>query len=269
MTALTTVTAAQTIRDDGFVILHDVVPRDTIDRLVSAVDATMERDRIPFGSNTFIGHRTRRIHNLLRRDPVFADVPLHAPVLELAEAVLGRDLLLSSLTAIDIHPGETAQPLHADDAALPVTRPHDPLAVVAIWALTDFDDVNGGTLVAPGTHRAAELPRRGSTIEVASTTMRAGSVLVYDGAMWHGGGPNTSDSRRMGIVCNYYAGWLRQEESQLLGLTRDQVASFPGRLRRLVGYGTYRGLHGHVEGTDPATWFDPAAGEPMVWERIR
>ena len=30
--------------------------------------------------------------------------------------------------------------------------------------------------------------------------MPAGSVLVYDGSVWHGGGDNNTDERRVGIV---------------------------------------------------------------------
>lgn len=263
-----TADAVERIQQHGFVVLEDAVPSELVDELVTAIDATMVRSDVPFGQNNFLGLQTRRIFNLLRRDPAFAGVPIHSPALDIAEALLGPDLLLSSLTAIDIHPGETAQPLHADDASLPVPRPHAPLAVVAIWALTDFTVDNGGTLVVPGSHQADRRPSSGDVHTAIPTTMTAGSILVYNGSLWHGGGANMSAARRMGIVCNYCAGWLRQEENQQLGLPREQVATFPTRLRRLVGYGTYRGLQGHVEGQDPATWFDPSAGLPMVWDRI-
>lgn len=254
---------------DGYVVLDDVVPADLIDELRDTVDRTLETTETPFGGNLFLGTRTRRVFNLLGRDDVFAAVPLHEPVLDLVEQVLGPELLLSSLTAIDIHPGQVAQPLHADDASIPLARPHQPLAVVAIWTLTDFTADNGGTRLVPGTHRADRRPRPDDEVETIATTMRAGSVLVYNGSIWHGGGANTSDGRRIGIVCNYYAGWLRQEENQLLALEREQVARFPPRLRRMVGYGTFRGLHGHVAGVDPSTWFDADATTAMVWDRIR
>ncbi|MDW3215605.1 MAG: phytanoyl-CoA dioxygenase family protein [Ilumatobacteraceae bacterium] len=261
--------AVERIRTDGFVVLDGVVPSVLVEQLVDTIDRTLDRLDTPFGTNDFIGRRTRRIYNLLSRDPAFASVPTFDQALGVAEAVLGPDLLLSSLTAIEIHPGETAQPLHADDASIPVPRPHDPLALVAIWALTDFTEENGGTLVVPRSHDADRRPTRADAPSAVPTEMPAGSILIYNGSLWHGGGANDSQHRRMGIVCNYCAGWLRQEENQLLGVGRDQVAEFPARLRRLVGYGTFRGLHGHVAGEDPASWFDPAAGKPMVWDRIK
>jgi ectoine hydroxylase-related dioxygenase (phytanoyl-CoA dioxygenase family) len=99
--------------------------------------------------------------------------------------------------------------------------------------------------------------------------MRAGSAIVYHGSLWHAGGANRSDTARMGIVINYCAGYIRQEESQLLALRPEQVATFSPRTRELIGYGTYRGLHGHVDQRSPAELFDPQAETDMIWRRIK
>jgi ectoine hydroxylase-related dioxygenase (phytanoyl-CoA dioxygenase family) len=94
-------------------------------------------------------------------------------------------------------------------------------------------------------------------------------VLVYHGSLWHAGGANHSEARRAFIVCNYCAGFLRQEENQLLALSREQAARFPPRLQALLGYGTYRGLLGHVDQRSPAILLDPAAPPAdMVWSRM-
>jgi ectoine hydroxylase-related dioxygenase (phytanoyl-CoA dioxygenase family) len=167
-----------------------------------------------------------------------------------------------------MEPGQDAQPLHADDGSIPLPKPHVPLGCAAIWALTDFTEENGATRVVPGSHRSDRSPRRGDEPETVPAVMRAGSVLLYHTSLWHGGGPNRSDATRTGIVCHYAAGWIRQEECQLLAVPREQVVEFPPRLRRLVGYGTYRGLLGHVDQRDPAELVDPAVTTDMVWRRI-
>jgi ectoine hydroxylase-related dioxygenase (phytanoyl-CoA dioxygenase family) len=225
---------------------------------------------VPFGANDFLGTRTRRLFNLLARDPLFAVVPVHDAVLPIVERVLDPECLLSSLTAIEMQPGETAQPLHADDGSIPLPRPHGPITCTAIWALTDFTEANGGTRVVPGSHRADHAPRRDERdAPSVATVMPAGSVLVYHGSLWHGGGANATGARRLAIVCNYCAGFMRQEECQLLALPREEVASFPTRLQALVGYGTYRGLLGHVDTQSPGEWVNPALRTDMVWRRIR
>jgi ectoine hydroxylase-related dioxygenase (phytanoyl-CoA dioxygenase family) len=264
------VDAAARVVEEGYALLERAIEPALVRELTDAIDGRMAELGVPFGPNDFLGTRTRRLFNLLARDPLFARVPVHAAVLPVVERVLDPECLLSSLTAIEMHPGETAQPLHADDGSIPLPRPHVPLTCTAIWALTDFTEENGGTRVVPGSHRADHAPRRDERdLPSVATVMPAGSVLVYHGSLWHGGGANRSAARRLAIVCNYCAGWLRQEECQLLALPREQVASFPPRLQSLVGYGTYRGLLGHVDQQSPAEWVDPDARTEMVWERIR
>ena len=262
--------AAARVSEDGSAILERAIEPALAAELVATIDRCMAELAVPFGANDFLGTRTRRLFNLLARDSLFARVPIHASVLPLVERVLDPECLLSSLTAIEINAGETAQPLHADDGSIPLAKPHLPITCTAIWALTDFTEANGGTRVVPGSQRADHSPRKDERAAPSvATVMPAGSVLVYHGSLWHGGGANTSGARRLAIICNYCAGWVRQEESQLLALPREQVASFPPRLQALVGYGTYRGLIGHVDQRSPAEWVNPDVSTDMVWRRIR
>jgi ectoine hydroxylase-related dioxygenase (phytanoyl-CoA dioxygenase family) len=264
------VEAAARVVADGYAVLERAIEPALVAELVDAVDRALREHAVPFGANEFLGTRTRRLFNLLARDPLFARVPVHEAVLPVVERVLDPECLLSSLTAVEIQPGETAQPLHADDGSLPLPKPHVPITCTAIWGLTEFTEENGGTRVVPGSQRADHSPRKDERAAASvATVMPAGSVLVYHGSLWHGGGANTSRARRLAIICNYCAGFLRQEECQLLALPRAQVAGFPPRLQALVGYSTYRGLLGHVDQRSPAEWIDPSATTDMVWRRIR
>jgi hypothetical protein len=258
------------IAEQGFTVLEGVVPDDLRLALIERIDRAMDEAGTAVGTNVFLGRHTRRLFNLLARDPLFARVPLFEPVLSLAEGVLDEGLLLSSLTAISMGPGQAPQPFHSDDGSIPLPRPHVPITCVAIWALTDFTHENGATRIVPGSHRFDHIPGKGEVTDGwVEAEMPAGSVLVYDGSAWHGGGENTTDERRLGIVSNHCAGWVRQEEDQLLALDRDYVAGLPPRLQRMVGYSVYRGLIGHVDQVDPGTWFDPERPSEMVWDKIR
>ena len=64
-------------------------------RLVETIDRVMDSLDTPFGANAFLGSRTRRLFNLLARDPLFAEVPLFPPVLDVASSVLDDGLLAS------------------------------------------------------------------------------------------------------------------------------------------------------------------------------
>jgi ectoine hydroxylase-related dioxygenase (phytanoyl-CoA dioxygenase family) len=259
---------ARRVVDDGFSILHGVVSPALTELLRASARRCMDELGVAKGGNRFLGHRTRRLFNLLVRDRCFEAVPLFAPVLEIVERVLDRECLLSSLTAVEMGPGQEAQPIHCDDGSISLAKPHAPITCTAIYALSDFTEENGGTRVVPGSHRSERSPRRGDDPATIGTAMRAGSVLVYHGSLWHGGGANHTNESRVAIICNYCAGYLRQEECQLLAVPRERVAAMPPRLQRLVGYSTYRGLIGHVDQQDPATFVDPSAATDMVWRKI-
>ena len=64
-----------------------------------------------------------------------------------------------------------------------------------MWALTDFTEANGATRIIPGSHLADHSPDYGAALRLASRPRcRAGSVLVWHGSLWHGGGANPPTS---------------------------------------------------------------------------
>jgi ectoine hydroxylase-related dioxygenase (phytanoyl-CoA dioxygenase family) len=112
-------------------------------------------------------------------------------MLGVIEALLGDGFLLSGTTSMHLSPGETSQLLHADDGMISLPRPHLATMVTTLWALTEFRPENGGTLLVPGSHLEAEMPRPGETHAPIAVSMPAGSALVLHGSTWHGGGNNT------------------------------------------------------------------------------
>jgi ectoine hydroxylase-related dioxygenase (phytanoyl-CoA dioxygenase family) len=96
--------------------------------------------------------------------------------------------------------------------------------------------------------------------------MSRGSVLVWHGSLWHGGGANTTSERRVGIAMNYCAGYIRQQENQQLGIPRQTASRFSPRLQELVGYSVYMGLIGHIDKRNPVFLLGESGDHRMVWE---
>jgi ectoine hydroxylase-related dioxygenase (phytanoyl-CoA dioxygenase family) len=217
--------------------------------------------------NDFEGERTVRIYNLLVHGALYEQVPVHENVLPIVEGVLDPGCLVSSLSSIAIGPGEKAQPIHADDVLIPIPRPHLALVCNSMWALTDFTEANGATRVVRGSHQCDHAPAYGKPQESEPAVMRRGSVLIWHGSLWHGGGANTTGERRVGLAMNYCAGFVRQQENQQLGIPRETARRFAPRLRELVGYGLYHGLIGHIDKQTPAqALLDEAKPSRLVWE---
>jgi len=252
---------------DGYAVLEDVIEPAQIDELKEGL-LRVEHDQGITGRDTdFEGRQTIRIYNLLAHGEEFWKVPIHPQTLPFAEAVLDKELQVSSLSAITLCPGQGAQPLHADDQLIPVAKPHQPFTLNCVWALSDFTKENGATRVVPGSHREGDMPAFGQDADTVVAEMKAGSAIFWHGSLWHGGGTNRTDERRY-CVSNYYAaGFIRQQENQQLGIPLATARRFPRRLQELCGYSVYKGLYGHVDNEDPITMLGRTSETRMIWEQ--
>jgi ectoine hydroxylase-related dioxygenase (phytanoyl-CoA dioxygenase family) len=265
------------VADQGYTIVEDAIEPSLIDELNDSLEGMERLFKTQPSPNSFEGHKTLRIYNLLAFDDVWQRVPVHQSVLPIVDGVLDPGCLISSLSSIDILPGEAAQPIHADDQLIPIPKPHPPTVCNSMWALTDFTEANGATRLIPGSHLSDTNPDYGAPYDSIAAEMPKGSVLIWHGSLWHGGGANTTDERRIGIAMNYCAGYIRQQENQQLGLPREKVAKFEPRLQELVGYGVYSFLIGHINKQSPEQLLlDDSKGKgkgkkkknKIIWEGI-
>jgi ectoine hydroxylase-related dioxygenase (phytanoyl-CoA dioxygenase family) len=258
------------VEEQGYTIVEDAIEPALLDELAESLDRLERYLDVQPAPNSFEGHHTLRVYNLLAYDDVWQRVPVHERVLPVVERVLDPGCLISSLSSIDILPGESAQPIHADDQLIPLPKPHPPTVCNSMWALTDFTEANGATRLIPGSHLRDHDPEYGAPYDSIAAEMPRGSVLIWHGSLWHGGGANTTDTARVGIAMNYCAGYIRQQENQQLGLTAEKVATFEPRLRELVGYGVYNFLIGHINKHSPAELLlrDGDTSSKIIWEGI-
>jgi ectoine hydroxylase-related dioxygenase (phytanoyl-CoA dioxygenase family) len=258
------------IATDGYTVLPNAIEPDMLDEIEGALlELEHELGTVP-ADNLFEGVRTMRVYNLLVHGTVFQRIPVHPNVLPVVEAVLDPGLLISSLSSIAIGPDEQAQPIHADDQMIPLTRPHVPIICNTMWAITDFTEDNGATRLVPGSHLFDDPPNPLEPYETIPAVMPRGSVLVWVGSLWHGGGANRTATRRVGIAMNYCAGYIRQQENQQLGIPPALVRTFPRRLQELIGYSVYNGLVGHIDKQHPArVVLAEDENVDMVWDLLK
>ncbi len=269
-TQLDTATHVGRIAEQGYTIVEDAIEPDLVDALNEHLARLEQFLDVQPAPNSFEGHHTLRIYNLLAYGKLYEQVPVHDHVLPIVEGVLDPGCLVSSLSSIAILPGESAQPIHADDQLIPIPKPHPPTVCNSMWALTDFTDANGATRIIPGSHLADCSPDYGKPYDSVAAEMPKGSVLIWHGSLWHGGGANATGERRVGLAMNYCAGYIRQQENQQLGLPLATVKEFSPRLRELVGFGVYNMLIGHINKQSPdKLLLEPSnAGNTMVWDGI-
>jgi ectoine hydroxylase-related dioxygenase (phytanoyl-CoA dioxygenase family) len=257
---------ADRIRDDGYAVIERAVDPALVQGLKDALQRIEREHSLKPARTSFEGFNTLRINNLLTYGDIFCEVPLHDSVLPVVEKVLDKECLLSSFCSLVLGPGQQAQPIHEDTQLIPLPRPHIPITINAIWALSDFTADNGATRIIPGSHKFASSPEYGRDYAAVTATMPAGSVMIFDSALWHGGGANNSDARRFAFSCAYCWGWMRQQENLQLGIPHDIARKFPRRLQELCGYSVYKGQFGHIDNRDPIELLGRERGKRMVWE---
>ena len=255
---------------DGYTIINDAIDLELIDELRDDVERLQDELQRRPANNKFEGNRTTRTYNLLAYSALWQQVPVHPSVLPVVESVLGAECLISSLASIAIGPGERAQVLHADDQVQPLAKPHIATVCNSMWALTDFTEDNGATRLVPGSHLWQNPNYRDGEPDVKTmpAEMPKGSVLIWHGSLWHGGGANTTtDETRVGLAMNYCAGFIRQHENIQLGIPPHIMATFTPQLRELCGLGVYRGLTGNIDKRSPAEVLYGDSPSRQIWDQ--
>lgn len=221
---------------DGGLIIRDLLAAADLARLKGEIMPYVEATRP--GQDGFSGFRTTRTGALAARSPVCRDLIMNRLIQGLCERVLKPHCERWQLhlgQVIRIMPGQDAQPIHRDRWAWgPYMQGIEP-QLNTIWAVSDFRRENGATQVVPGSITWPD-DRRPTADEITWAEMSAGSVLIYTGTVFHGGGANTSDADRIGLNITYTLGWLRQEENQYLSCPPEIARTFDEGLQRMLGY---------------------------------
>lgn len=236
----------ETLMRDGYVIIENLIPRETCEAIKAECLTLLDHT----GRNGFEGHKTQRLYNVFGKTRSTDRLADHPRILGLMDRFFRPGFLLSQSQVINILPGEKAQSLHLDDSFYRIPRPRPPLGAATVWAIDDFTEENGATVVIPGSHTWDD-ERIGKREEAIPAVMPAGSVIFFLGTTWHGGGQNQSDAARFAITHQYCEAYMRQQENYLLELSKATVRELSPELKALVGYSIYPPFMGMVDGKHP------------------
>ena len=228
---------AAALASDGCAVIDHLADPDLMARTIEEMSPYL--DAVPGGPDDFTGRQTRRAGGLVARSQAARSFVAHRGVLDVVDRVLAHatNYQLHLTQIIAIGPGQPAQPIHRDQWAFDFFPFPDGYEVQCntIWAMDDFTEENGATRVAVGSHRHEDRLEL-SADDTEPAEMSAGSVLLYTGSLYHGGGANHSDRVRRGMNITYDVAWLRQEENQYLTVPPDVAATLDDDLLRLIGY---------------------------------
>lgn len=235
------------MQSEGYCIVEGMISKKSVKAIKA--DLLDILGVTPNGRNDFEGYKTQRIYALFAKTRLFDKLAIDPLLLGVLEKILFH-FQLSAPVGIFIGPGEVAQGLHKDQSVYPLPNDFPPVVVNTMWAFDDFTKANGATRLIPKSHKwtdRAPTPKD----KFVYAEMPAGSVMFYPGNAWHGGGANTTDKPRLGVILEYVGSWLRAQENHVLAVPREVVDTLPERLQELLGYNIFPPFVGYVDGRHP------------------
>jgi phytanoyl-CoA dioxygenase PhyH len=230
---------AKILREEGCVIIANLVASEVMDQILVEVEPYLEAAH--GGDTDFLGHGTRRIGALIARSPTARSLVTNPTILDTLEIALGdhsSTFQIDLTQLIDIGPGEPGQMIHQDQWSFdrfPFPAGFE-AEIATMWAATDFTEEMGATRVIVGSNLWEDKPSEADPALASGAVMSKGSVLLYVGSIYHGGGANKSKVHRIGVNIGYSLAWLRQEENQYLACPPEIARTLPEGLLRLMGY---------------------------------
>lgn len=185
------------LASEGYTIIKNAVDPEFVARLRNTVLESVPTDAAGRGNEMAV----------LGKDPVYAEAVLNPKVSAMAEFSVGRGNLIGSLIPTIRSKGDPALDLHADQAMFPEPLPEHNMMLTACWVTDEFTKEGGATRVVAGTNRHLRHPTEQEVADSSGATATecpAGSVVLWDGRVWHGNYARTIDDQRVVLHATYY-----------------------------------------------------------------
>ena len=185
--------AAYRLQTDGFVVMPGPLPEERLAVLAHRYDEAVSGAS---SEDVKVGSTTTRVRDFVNRHAEFDGIYLYPPILQACCRTIEQPFKLSTLHARTLRSRTPAQRLHVD---FPGDAQGWPM-VGFILMVDDFAPGNGATCFMPCS-QGMEAPPDSSRLVPACGP--AGSVIVFNGSVWHGHGPNHTDTPRRSIQGAY------------------------------------------------------------------
>ena len=241
--------AEELLRKKGFYVAENVFSKKDIKQSREAIIelAKIKSPSINKKDALSVLSATNHVWNLIDKHEIFRKLVQHDLVYDVFSIILGNEMKLGSFAARIQQPGDKKQLPHLDypywDMYNLKSFPNNINSSFIMNCqsnvmLDDYTEMNGATMVAPGTQLRGYFPKEDEFWpNMIQTTGKAGSVMLMTGLLWHGAGANKTKRPRVGILGQYLPKFVKPMEDQLASVDMSIISKCSKRLKNLLGVG--------------------------------
>lgn len=231
--------------EEGYVLIENVIPEAERLQLLERLNRLYKGLEVK-GENTYpggVGKTERLILNLHNKDERFVELLDHPAVYPLVQHMMQdgsyqnkEPFTVTQFSARDPHPGIPAQQLHIDSR---FPGPPYALMTIVLWMLNDFTLESGATRLVPKSHLRPSYPENGVEYpDEIRAVAPAGSVLIYNGSVWHGGGAKLQELERWSVIVSYSRWFVKPAFDMTQNTPQELYAKLTSERRELFGFTT-------------------------------
>lgn len=246
---------AEELRVQGFTIMEGILTPEQVEAGRNALNEIFESEREVGRERNWHNKQYTVSYMLPQKHPLFRTLCFSEPVLELMRELLGEHFVIGSMNGFSTTPGGEAQALHIDQSE---SVPQQVLTINVTHTLDDFTVANGCTRGIPGSQN--RVWQRGKDLaaleeETVYFEAPAGSIIAFNGGLWHAGSQNTTQAPRRAVHAFFHRHWVMPQWDYARSLTPDVVEQLTPEQKRLFGFNAR------------APWYDVERNE-IVRERV-
>ena len=201
-------TFAQSIRDDGYCIVENVLTPEFTLQTKKELGIAIEKEMEYHGTSDYSDYGMVLLCSLYGGN--FIKLFDNTRLTDRIEAVLGEGSIVYAYTSSSMPPGKTnySRRIHVDS---PRIIPGYVTNLGVTIALDDFTEDNGATFFLPKSHTLEEPPTEEYFYKHAKRFIaKAGSVWFFNARIWHAGGDNKTSQWRHGLTLNMCRPFMKQ-----------------------------------------------------------
>jgi len=207
-----------TYHQEGLVIPNFKLPPAKLDRLREGLEQLIKDNPKVRSEKLISANISEDSSEGVRGNKVFFEIATDPDLLDMAECLIGPDMILWGAQVFCKPPGDGKEvPWHQDGQYWPIR----PLATCTVWvAIDDVTRENGAMRYIPGSHKAGifqhytdpsdalvlhQVVASGHVDEAKAKedTLEAGQLSLHDVYLVHGSPANRSNKRRAGLAMRY------------------------------------------------------------------